>query len=61
MGAIKEAGTMILLTVREFDVSKKGGHKEGDLDRAWFRLSNDETNQTIDYSSIKKIDTPEDY
>ena len=61
MGAIKDVGTMILLTVREFDVSKKQPYKEGDLDRAWFRLSNDETNQTIDYSSIKKIELPEDY
>jgi hypothetical protein len=61
MGAIKDVGTMILLTVREYDLSNKQPHKEGDLERAWFRLSNDETNQTIDYSSIKKIELPEDY
>jgi transcriptional regulator of NAD metabolism len=44
MGAIKDVGTMILLTVREYDVSNKQPYKEGDLERAWFRLSNDETN-----------------
>jgi hypothetical protein len=34
---------------------------EKTFDRAWFRLSNEETNQTIDYSLINKIETPEDY
>lgn len=42
---IKEPGTMILLTVRQF-VPKDGRTigKEGEFDRAWFRLSNEETN-----------------
>ena len=59
---MKEPGTFILLTVKEYP-SKDGKPigKEGEFDRAWFRLSNDETNQTIDYSVIKKIDMPEDY
>ena len=52
---------MILLLVREFDNTGKPAAKEGEFDRAWFRLSNEETNQTIDYSLVKKVDLPEDY
>ena len=61
LGAIKEPGTMILLLVKEFDNTGKPAPKEGEFDRAWFRLANEETNQTIDYSLVKKIDLPEDY
>lgn len=61
IGAIKEPGTMILLLVREFDNTGKPAAKEGEFDRAWFRLSNEETNQTIDYSLVKKVDLPEDF
>ena len=59
---IKEPGSMILLTVRQF-VPKDGRvvGKEGEFDRAWFRLSNEETNQTLDYCILKKIELPEDY
>jgi len=59
---IKEEGTMILLTVRQF-VPKDGRviGKEGEFDRAWFRLSNEETNQTLDYSMLNKIELPEEY
>ena len=35
--------------------------KEGEFDRAWFRLSNEETNQTLDYCMLKKVELPEDY
>lgn len=48
-----------MLTVRSFQNQKETADKN--FDRAWFRLSNEETNQTIDYSLISKIDTPEDY
>ena len=64
IGAIREPGTMILLTVREFDNTGKPSPKEGELDRAWFRLANEETNQTIDYSLMRKVreeSLPEDY
>jgi len=59
---IREEGTMILLTVRQF-VPKDGRviGKDGEFDRAWFRLSNEETNQTLDYCMLKKIELPEDY
>ena len=61
LGAIKEPGTMIMLLVREFDNTGKPPPKEGEYDRAWFRLANEETNQTIDYSLVRKIDLPEEY
>jgi hypothetical protein len=52
---------LIVLCVREFDNSGKPPAKEGEFDRAWFRLANEETNQTIDYNMINKIDKPEEY
>lgn len=61
LGGIKEPGTMLMLTVRQFDVRGKPPAKEGEFDRAWFRLSNEETNQTIDYSLVNKIEMPEEY
>jgi len=61
LGAIKEPGTMIILLVKEFDNTGKPPAKEGEFDRAWFRIANEETNQTIDYSLVRKIELPEDY
>ena len=43
---------MILLTVRMNPESKK---EKSDYSQAWFRLQNEDTNQTIDYSYIEKI------
>lgn len=53
---------MILLTVRYFK-NESGGKKGADDDykRAWVRLSNEETNQTIDYAMIDKIAIPDSY
>lgn len=51
---------MILLTVRCYDLSKEPP-KEGEFDRAWFRLLNEETNQTIDFKNIKEIEKPEGF
>lgn len=44
LGGIKTPGTMIMLFVRDFDNRSKPAPKEGEYDRAWFRLSNEETN-----------------
>ena len=52
---------MILLTVRQFDLTGKPQPREGAFDRSWFRLSNEETNQTLDYNLIKNIAVPEEY
>lgn len=43
---------MILLTVKTFDL-RKAPPKEGEFDRAWYRLTNEDTNQTIDYKNVK--------
>jgi hypothetical protein len=60
LGGITQPGTMILLVVKEYDTSDKTV-AEGAYDRAWFRLSNEDTNQTLDYNIISKIEKPEEY
>jgi hypothetical protein len=57
---MKKAGRMILLTVRTNDL-RKAPAKEGEFDRAWYRLNNDETSQTVDYKMIKSIEKPEGF
>ena len=53
-------GDMILLTVRCFDL-KKSPPRKGEFDRAWYRLINEDTNQTIDYQNIKQVEKPEGF
>lgn len=60
LGAFKQPGISIFLLVRENDITGKPV-KESDFDRAWFRLSNEETNQTLDYSLVNKIEKSEEY
>lgn len=58
LSAVHKPGTMILLTVRINDL-RKAPPKEGEFDKAWFRIINEETNQTIDYKKIKEIEKPD--
>lgn len=51
---------MILLTVKCFEL-RRAPPKQGEFDRAWFRLTNEDTNQTIDYKNIKEIEKPEGF
>jgi hypothetical protein len=51
---------MILLTVKTHDL-RKSPPKDGEFDRAWFRINNEDTNQTIDYMKIKNIEKPENF
>lgn len=51
---------MILLTVKTFEL-RKNPPKDGEFDRAWFRIINEDTNQTIDYKKIKEIEKPEGF
>lgn len=51
-------GKMILLTVRAENVRPP---KAGEFDRSWYRLINEDTNQTIDYKNIKEIAKPEGF
>ena len=51
---------MILLTVKVFTDNFKGSPvKAGEFDRAWFRLVNQETSQTLDYKQFKDVKTPD--
>lgn len=43
LSQIKKPGHMLLLTVKCFDL-RKNPPKEGEFDRAWFRLINEDTN-----------------
>jgi len=43
LNGIKEPGTLILLTIKEYDMTGKGAI-DADYERAWFRLFNEETN-----------------
>jgi hypothetical protein len=61
LGGIKEPGTVIVLCIKEFDNTGKPPAKEEEFERAWFRLANEETNQTLDYSLINTVEKPEDY
>lgn len=51
---------MILLTVRGQDM-RSAPPKPGEFDRAWYRIINEETNQTVDYKNIKSIEKPEGF
>lgn len=42
LSQMKKPGRMILLTARTYDL-RKNPPKEGEFDRAWYRLNNDET------------------
>jgi len=53
-------GKMILLTVKCVDM-RKAPPKPGEFDRAWYRVINEDTNQTIDYKNIKQIEKPEGF
>ena len=52
---------MIILAVKCFDVSKRMPVRPGEFDRAWYRINNEDTNQTIDYKKIKEIEKPEGF
>ena len=54
IAGLEKPGLMMLLLVREKSTAGLPV-KQGDFDRAWFRLSNDDTNQTFDYSLVKKV------
>jgi len=53
-------GKMILLTVRCQDL-RSAPPKAGEFDRSWYRLVNEDTNQSIDYKNIKTIEKPEGF
>lgn len=52
LSKISKPGNMVLFTVRCHDL-RRNPPKDGEFDRAWYRLNNEDTNQTIDYFKIK--------
>lgn len=60
LSQMKKTGTMLLLTVKTYDLRKQPP-KEGEFDRAWYRVTNEDTNQTLDYKHIKHIEKPEGF
>lgn len=50
---------MILLTVKISEDALKNSSNPGDFERAWYRLVNGETSQTIDYKLIKDVQGPD--
>lgn len=50
---------MILLTVKITDALRKSPATPGEFDRAWFRLVNSDTSQTLDYKHFKDVLTPD--
>ena len=51
---------MILLTVKCFDL-RKSPPKPNEFDRSWYRLINEDTNQTLDYKILKTVEKPEGF
>lgn len=51
---------MLLLTVKCYSL-RKSPPKDGEFDRAWYRIINEDTNQTVDYKKIKEIEKPEGF
>lgn len=51
---------MILLTIRSNDLRSETVN-QALYENAWYRLQNDETAQSVDYTWVKDIEMPEDY
>ncbi len=57
----QEPGIQIIFFVKSFDLRKTKDVPENAFKEAWFRLQNEITGQTIDYTKISNIEIPEDY
>jgi hypothetical protein len=60
LSQIKKQGHMLLFLVKTFEL-RKNPPKDGEFDRAWYRITNEDTNQTVDYQKIKEIEKPEGF
>lgn len=60
LGEFKKPGYMILLTVRTNDTRGQNVNPK-DYNSAWFRLQNEDTFQTVDYTKVKDIQMPENF
>lgn len=57
----KDPSIQVIFLVRTFDLSKEKDIPENTYDEAWFRLQNEQTSQTLDYTKIKKVTLPEGF
>lgn len=57
-GASVSKGKMILLTVKVAE-SMRGKQDFGEYERAWYRLVNVDTSQTLEYKKLKEINGPD--
>ncbi len=55
-----DEGTIIIFLVRTFD-NRKEKPAEDAYTQSWFRLQNEETNQTLDYTKLNKLELPQGY
>ena len=51
---------MLIVRIHRTSEGLKQGNDE-DYKRAWMRLCNEETNQTIDYAMMNTVEVREDY
>ena len=58
---LRGPSVMIVCTVKTFDLRKEKNLKEGAFENAWFRLQNEDTNQSLDFINLKSVDLPEGY
>jgi len=54
-------GHQVIFLVRSNDLRSEGELPENLYQQAWFRVQNEATSQTISYSKLAKVATPEDY
>jgi hypothetical protein len=59
--SLRSTSIMIVCTVKTYDLRKEKNIKEGAFDNAWFRLQNEDTNQSLDYTNIKSVELPEGF
>lgn len=61
LSSFQEEGIQIVFLVRSFDLRSQKDIPDNTFDQAWFRLVNESTSQTLDYTKISKMQVPEGY
>jgi len=59
----KDPSIQVILTCRTYDLRKEKDIPDNTHNDAWFRLQNEQTSQTLDYTKLKKLESkiPEGY
>jgi hypothetical protein len=58
-GQARMKGKMLLLTVKASEEMRGKKDSAGEFDRAWYRLVNADTSQTLEYKKLKEINGPD--